>query len=129
MLTGYRDHGHALAREADPGMVMAELFGRTGGYSKGKGGSMHMFDIEHYFYGGYGIGGGQIPLGAGIAFASRDRNEDRITLCFFGDAAANQGAFHEPLNMASMGKLPRLFFCENNRSAIGTPFERASAQP
>ena len=128
MLTGYRDHGHALARDANPGMVMAELFGRTGGYSKGKGGSMHLFDIEHYFYGGYGIVGGQIPLAAGMAFASRYRSEDRITLCFFGDAAANQGSFHETLNMASKWKLPVLYICENNRYGMGTAFERVSAE-
>ena len=128
MLTGYRDHGHALARDAHAGMVMAELFGRTGGYSKGKGGSMHLFDIEHYFYGGYGIVGGQIPLAAGMAFASRYRNDDRITLCFFGDAAANQGSFHETLNMASKWKLPVLYICENNRYGMGTAFERVSAE-
>jgi len=128
MLTGYRDHGHALARDGNPGIVMAELFGRTGGYSKGKGGSMHLFDIEHYFYGGYGIVGGQIPLAAGMAFASRYRSEDRITLCFFGDAAANQGSFHETLNMASKWKLPVLYICENNRYGMGTAFERVSAE-
>ncbi len=92
MLSAYRDHGQPLARGSDAGMVMAELFGRGTGYSKGKGGSMHIFDIEHHFYGGYGIVGGQIPLAAGMAFASRYRNEDRVTVCFFGDAAANQGA-------------------------------------
>src|ERR1700704_2940411 len=101
MLAHYREHGHALARDADPGMAMAELFGRGTGYSKGKGGSMHLFDIEHHFYGGYGIVGGQIPLAAGMAFASRYRNEDRVTACFFGEAASNQGSFHETLNMAA----------------------------
>jgi pyruvate dehydrogenase E1 component alpha subunit len=127
MLSGYRDHGQPLARGSDPGMVMAELFGRTGGYSKGKGGSMHIFDIEHHFYGGYGIVGGQIPLAAGMAFASRYRNEDRITVCYFGDAAANQGAFHETLNMASKWKLPVLYICENNRYGMGTAIARTSA--
>src|SRR5215813_3866588 len=128
MLTGYRDHGHALARDAHAGMVMAELFGRTGGYSKGKGGSMHMFDIEHYFYGGWGIVGGEIPLATGQGFASRYRGENRITLCFFGDAAANQGAFHESLNMASKWKLPIVYICENNRYGMGTDIARVSAE-
>src|SRR5260370_1213644 len=108
---------------------MAELFGRTGGYSKGKGGAMHMFDMEHCFYGGYGIVGRQIPLGAGMAFASRYRNEDRITLCFFGDAAASEVSVHETLKMASKWKLPVLFICENNRYGMGTAFERVSAEP
>lgn len=129
MLTAYREHGHALARGADPGMVMAELFGRDGGYSKGKGGSMHIFDIEHYFYGGYGIVGGQIPLAAGMAFASRYRNEDRVTVCFFGDAAANQGSFHETLNMAAKWKLPVIYVCENNRYGMGTALDRVTAVP
>ena len=129
MLSGYRDHAQPLARGSDPGMVMAELFGRTGGYSKGKGGSMHIFDIEHHFYGGYGIVGGQIPLAAGMAFASRYRNEDRITVCYFGDAAANQGAFHETFNMAAKWKLPVLYVCENNRYGMGTAIARVSAEP
>ncbi len=123
----YREHGHALARGADPGMVMAELFGRGAGYSKGKGGSMHLFDVEHYFYGGYGIVGGQIPLGTGMAFASKYRGEDRITLCFFGEAAANQGSFHESLNMASKWKLPIVYVVENNRYGMGTAIERVAA--
>lgn len=127
MIAAYREHGHALAREADPGMVMAELFGRTGGYSKGKGGSMHIFDIEHHFYGGYGIVGGQIPLATGQAFASRYRNEDRVTVCFFGEAAANQGSFHESLNMASKWKLPVIYLCENNRYGMGTAITRVAA--
>ena len=127
MLAAYREHGHALARGADPGRVMAELFGRGNGYSKGKGGSMHIFDIEHHFYGGYGIVGGQIPLAAGMAFASRYRNEDRVTLCYFGEAAANQGAFHESLNMAAKWKLPVVYICENNRYGMGTAITRTSA--
>jgi pyruvate dehydrogenase E1 component alpha subunit len=126
-LAAYREHAHALARGADPGMVMAELCGRGTGYSKGKGGSMHIFDIEHHFYGGYGIVGGQIPLAAGMAFASRYRNEDRVTVCFFGEAAANQGSFHETLNMASKWKLPVLYICENNRYGMGTAFNRVAA--
>ncbi len=129
MLAAYREHGHALARGSDPGMVMAELFGRTGGYSKGKGGSMHIFDIEHHFYGGYGIVGGQIPLATGMAYASRYRNEDRVTLCFFGEAAANQGSFHESLNMASKWKLPVIYICENNRYGMGTAISRTAAVP
>ncbi|ATB27120.1 pyruvate dehydrogenase (acetyl-transferring) E1 component subunit alpha [Melittangium boletus] len=129
MLSGYRDHAQPLARGSHAGMIMAELFGRTGGYSKGKGGSMHVFDIEHHFYGGYGIVGGQIPLAAGMAFASRYRNEDRITVCYFGDAAANQGAFHETFNMAAKWKLPVLYICENNRYGMGTAIARVSAEP
>nr|WP_255525163.1 pyruvate dehydrogenase (acetyl-transferring) E1 component subunit alpha [Corallococcus soli] len=129
MLSAYRDHGQPLARGSDAGMVMAELFGRGSGYSKGKGGSMHIFDIEHHFYGGYGIVGGQIPLAAGMAFAARYRNEDRVTVCFFGDAAANQGAFHETFNMAQKWKLPVIYICENNRYGMGTAIARTSAVP
>jgi pyruvate dehydrogenase E1 component alpha subunit len=129
MMTGYRDHAHPIARGADPRMIMAELFGRYGGYSKGRGGSMHMFDIEHHFYGGYGIVGGQIPLAAGMAFASRYRNEKRVTVCFFGDAAANQGSFHETFNMAAKWKLPVIYVVENNRYGMGTDIRRVSAEP
>ena len=129
MIAGYREHGHALARGSHPGMVMAELFGRGTGYSKGKGGSMHIFDIENHFYGGYGIVGGQIPLATGQGFASRYRDDGRVTLCFFGEAAANQGAFHESLNMASKWKLPVIYICENNRYGMGTAVERVSAVP
>lgn len=127
LITAYRDHGYALTRGADVGMVMAELFGRGTGYSKGKGGSMHIYDIEHNCLGGYGIVGGQIPLAAGTAFASRYRNEDRLTVCYFGDAAANQGSFHETLNMAAKWRLPVLFLCENNRYGMGTAMARVSA--
>ena len=127
MLAAYRDHGYPLARGSHAGMVMAELFGRDGGYSKGKGGSMHIFDIEKHFYGGYGIVGGQIPLAAGMAYASRYRNEDRVTVCFFGEAAANQGSFHETLNMASKWKLPVIYICENNRYGMGTAIVRTAA--
>ncbi|HXX29491.1 MAG TPA: pyruvate dehydrogenase (acetyl-transferring) E1 component subunit alpha [Myxococcaceae bacterium] len=129
ILSAYRDHGYALTRGADPGMVLAELFGRATGYSKGKGGSMHIYDIEHHVLGGYGIVGGQIPLAAGTAFASRYRNEDRITVCYFGEAAANQGSFHETLNMAGKWKLPVIFLCENNRYGMGTAMDRVSAVP
>jgi pyruvate dehydrogenase E1 component alpha subunit len=127
VIAAYREHGHALARGADPGMVMAELFGRSAGYSKGKGGSMHIFDIEHWFYGGYGIVGGQIPLAAGMGFASRYRDEKRVVVCFFGDAAANQGSFHESLNMASKWKLPVIYLCENNKYGMGTDIHRVAA--
>jgi pyruvate dehydrogenase E1 component alpha subunit len=129
MISGYREHGHALARGGDPGMIMAELFGRDGGYSKGKGGSMHIIDIEHYFFGGYGIVGGQIPLATGMGWKSRYCNEDRVTLCFFGEAAANQGAFHESFNMASKWKLPVIYICENNGYGMGTAVHRVSAEP
>lgn len=127
LITAYRDHGYALTRGADVGMVMAELFGRGTGYSKGKGGSMHLYDIEHNVLGGYGIVGGQIPLAAGTAFASRYRNEDRLTVCYFGDAASNQGSFHETLNMAAKWRLPVIFLCENNRYGMGTAMDRVSA--
>lgn len=129
VMTGYRDHVHPLVRGSDAGMLMAELFGKDTGYSKGKGGSMHFFDIEHAFYGGYGIVGGQIPLAAGMAFASRYRNQDNITVCSFGDAAANQGAFHETFNMASKWKLPVLYIVENNKYGMGTDIARVSAEP
>ncbi len=129
VMTGYRDHVHPLVRGADAGMLMAELYGRDGGYSKGKGGSMHFFDIEHGFYGGYGIVGGQIPLAAGMAFASKYRNEDRVTVCSFGDAAANQGALHETFNMAVKWKLPVLYVVEQNKYGMGTDIARVSSIP
>jgi len=129
VMTGYRDHVHPLIRGADAGMLYAELFGRDGGYSKGKGGSMHLIDVEHRFFGGYGIVGGQIPLAAGMAFASKYRNEDRVTVCSFGDAAANQGAFHETFNMAAKWKLPVLYIVENNKYGMGTDISRVSAEP
>ena len=128
-LGAYRDHAYPLTRGADPGMVMAELFGRATGYCKGKGGSMHIFDVEHFVLGGYGIVGGQIPLAAGLAFASKYRNDGRVTVCYFGEAAANQGAFHETLNMASKWALPVIFLCENNRYGMGTAFARVSPMP
>jgi pyruvate dehydrogenase E1 component alpha subunit len=129
LMTGYRDHAHPLMRGAHPGMVMAELFARGQGYSKGKGGSMHLYDVEHYYFGGYGIVGGQIPLAAGMAFASKYRNEGRVAVCFFGDAAANQGSFHETFNMAAKWKLPVIYVCENNRYGMGTDIARVSGQP
>jgi pyruvate dehydrogenase E1 component alpha subunit len=129
VMTGYRDHVHPLVRGADAGMLMAELFGKDTGYSKGKGGSMHFFDIEHAFYGGYGIVGGQIPLAAGIAFAAKYRNEDKVVVCSFGDAAANQGALLETFNMASKWKLPVIYIVENNKYGMGTEISRVSAEP
>ena len=129
MISGYREHGHVLARGSHPGMMMAELFGRDGGYAKGKGGSMHLFDIEKYFYGGHGIVGGQIPLAAGMGWKSKYCNEDRATICFFGEAASNQGSFHESFNMASKWKLPVIYICENNGYGMGTAVHRVSAEP
>ncbi len=128
-LSGYREHGHALARGTEPGRVMAELFGRSTGTTKGKGGSMHIFDTERRFLGGYGIVGGQIPLGAGMALATKLQGGDQVTLCFFGDAAVNQGVFHETLNMATLWKLPVVFICENNKYGMGTEVSRAAAVP
>jgi len=127
VITSYRDHGHMLARGMDPKGVMAELTGRAGGYSKGKGGSMHMFSTERNFYGGHGIVGAQVPLGNGLAFALRYRGEDRISVTFFGEGAANQGQVYETFNMAALWKLPILFIVENNRYAMGTSVERAKA--
>jgi pyruvate dehydrogenase E1 component alpha subunit len=126
-IDGYREHGHALARGADPKRVMAELFGKAAGYAKGKGGSMHIFDVEHRFMGGYGIVGGQIPLATGIGWASRYRQDGTACVCFFGDAAVNQGAYHESLNMASLWKLPVVYIVENNRYGMGTPIAVSNA--
>lgn len=126
MVTAYRDHAHPLVLGTDPKKVMAELYGRTTGTSKGKGGSMHMFDKERNLFGGHGIVGGQIGLGAGIAFADQYRKEDHVTLCFFGDGAARQGILHESFNMAMIWKLPVIFIVENNKYAMGTSVERTS---
>jgi len=127
IFTSYREHGHALVRGLDPGEIMAELCGKQSGVSKGKGGSMHLFDKRRSFLGGHGIVGGQIPLAAGAAFASKYLKEPRVTLCFFGEAAVNIGSFHESLNLAALWKLPVVFICENNRFGMGTPIERASS--
>ncbi|MCC7534193.1 MAG: pyruvate dehydrogenase (acetyl-transferring) E1 component subunit alpha [Bacteroidia bacterium] len=125
-ITAYRDHAHALALGVSARAVMAELYGKATGCSKGKGGSMHMFSKEHNFFGGHGIVGGQIPLGAGIAFADMYRGEDQVTICSFGDGAARQGALHETFNMAMLWKLPVIFIVENNGYAMGTSLERTT---
>ncbi len=127
VITTYRDHGHMLATGMDPKGVMAELTGRRGGYSKGKGGSMHMFSVEKKFYGGHGIVGANVPLGAGLAFANKYRGNDNVTFCYFGDGAANQGQVYESFNMSKLWKLPVLFIIENNKYAMGTSVERSAA--
>jgi pyruvate dehydrogenase E1 component alpha subunit len=128
VITGYRDHGHMIATGMDPKGVMAELTGRTHGYSKGKGGSMHMFSVDKGFFGGHGIVGAQVPLGTGLAFANRYRGNDNISITYFGDGAANQGQVYESFNMAELWKLPVIYVIENNRYAMGTSIARASAQ-
>ncbi|MFZ2868651.1 pyruvate dehydrogenase (acetyl-transferring) E1 component subunit alpha [Zavarzinia sp.] len=128
VITGYRDHGHMLAAGMDPKGVMAELTGRSGGYSRGKGGSMHMFSKEKQFYGGHGIVGAQVPLGTGIAFAMKYRKTDNVCLAYFGDGAANQGQVYESFNMAELWSLPVIYVIENNQYAMGTAVARASAQ-
>ncbi len=127
-ITGYRDHGHMLACGMDPKGVMAELTGREGGYSKGKGGSMHMFSKEKDFYGGHGIVGAQIPLGVGLAFANRYREEPKVSFTYFGDGAANQGQVFEAMNMAQLWKLPVVFIIENNQYAMGTSVKRSHSE-
>src|ERR1700685_1299509 len=126
VITGYRDHGHMLACGRDPKGVMAELTGRRGGYSKGKGGSMHMFSVEKGFYGGPGIVGAPVLLGTGIAFANRYRSSGKVCLTYFGDGAANQGQVYESFNMAELWKLPVVYVIENNRYAMRTAVTRAS---
>ncbi len=127
IITTYRDHGQALARGMTPRAVMSELFGRQDGCARGKGGSMHMFDKQLGFLGGHGIVGGHIPIAAGVGFAIKYRGGDQVIVCFMGEAAVNNGAFHEALNMAGLWKLPCLFVIENNRYGMGTAIERASA--
>ena len=128
-VTSYRDHGHMLACGMDPKGVMAELTGREGGYSKGKGGSMHMFSKEKNFYGGHGIVAAQVPLGAGLAFANKYRGNDNVSFAYFGDGAANQGQVYETFNMASLWQLPCIFVIENNQYAMGTSLQRGSSTP
>src|SRR5947209_9679480 len=125
VLTSYREHGQAIAKGITPDAIMAELYGKAAGCSGGKGGSMHMFDKDVNFLGGHAIVGGQIPLATGVAFASKYKGTDQVTLCFFGEAAVNQGAFHESLNMAQLWKLPCIYICENNQYGMGTSLERA----
>lgn len=127
VLTAYRDHGHALACGMNPKAAMAELFGKATGCSKGKGGSMHMFDAEKHMLGGNGIVGGHIPVAAGVAMKIKYLEEGGVVLCYFGDGAIHQGAFHETINMAKIWKLPILFICENNQYGMGTDFRRVSA--
>ena len=128
-ITSYRDHGHMLACGMDPNGVMAELTGREGGYSKGKGGSMHMFSKEKHFYGGHGIVAAQVPLGAGLAFADKYKGNDRVTFAYFGDGAANQGQVYEAYNMAELWNLPVIFVIENNQYAMGTSVKRSTHSP
>src|SRR5215510_4693821 len=125
VVTSYREHGQALAKGMSPNAIMAELYGKATGCSHGKGGSMHLFDTSLNFLGGHAIVGGQIPLGTGLAFASKYKGTDQVTLVFFGEAAVNQGAFHESLNMAQLWKLPCIYICENNQYGMGTSLERA----
>src|SRR5215210_4403929 len=127
LITAYRDHAHALGRGTSAAACMAELFGKVTGCSKGLGGSMHYFDKERHMYGGHAIVGAHVPLACGLAFACKYREEDRVTLCFFGDGAINQGAFHEALNLAGLYKLPVIFICENNLFAMGTSVERSTS--
>jgi pyruvate dehydrogenase E1 component alpha subunit len=127
VITSYRDHGHMLACGMDAKGVMAELTGRRGGYSKGKGGSMHMFSREKGFYGGHGIVGGQVPLGTGLAFAHKYRGDGKVTMCYLGDGAINQGQVYESFNMAALWKLPVVYVIENNKYAMGTSVQRSSA--
>ncbi len=126
-ISAYRDHGHILAMGGDPNAVMAELFGKATGCSKGKGGSMHLFDVEKGYYGGHGIVAGQVPVATGMAFAAKYRKEDRVVLCSMGEGTVHQGAFHESLNLAKLWRLPVIYMIENNRYGMGTPLERASA--
>src|SRR5437016_9092990 len=125
VITSYREHGQAIAKGISPDAVMAELYGKATGCSHGKGGSMHLFDAKLNFLGGHAIVGGQIPLATGVAFASKYKETDQVTVCFFGEAAVNQGAFHESLNMAQLWKLPCIYICENNKYGMGTSLERA----
>jgi pyruvate dehydrogenase E1 component alpha subunit len=125
VLTSYREHGQAIAKGVSPEEIMAELYGKAGGCSAGKGGSMHLFDADVNFLGGHAIVGGQIPLATGVAFAAKYKGTDRVALCFFGEAAVNQGAFHESLNLAQLWRIPCIYICENNQYGMGTSLKRA----
>ena len=127
IITSYRDHGHMIAAGMDPGGVMAELLGRSDGYSKGKGGSMHMFSIENKFYGGHGIVGAQVPIGTGLGFAHKYKSDGGVCITYYGDGAANQGQVYESFNMAALWNLPVVYVIENNRYGMGTSVSRASA--
>lgn len=127
VLTAYRDHGHALACGMDPKALMAELYGKSTGCSRGKGGSMHLFDVDKHMYGGNGIVGGHIPVATGVAFKLDYNQEDGVVLCYFGDGAIHQGAFHESLNLARIWNLPIVYICENNQYGMGTDFRRVSS--
>ena len=127
VITAYRDHGHALAVGTDPKVLMAELFGKITGCSRGKGGSMHLFDVSRNFLGGHGIVGAHIPLATGVGLKLKYMEEDGVILCFFGDGAIHQGAFHECLNMARVWELPVVYICENNQYGMGTDYRRVSA--
>lgn len=127
VIGAYRDHGHALACGMDPNTIMAELYGKATGCSGGKGGSMHLYDAEKHMLGGNGIVGGQIPVATGVALKIRNRKEDGVVLCYFGDGAIHQGSFHEAMNIAKIYKLPVIFICENNQYGMGTDFRRVSA--
>jgi pyruvate dehydrogenase E1 component alpha subunit len=129
IVSSYREHGHALARGLDPKELMAELYGRVTGVSHGKGGSMHLFDVEKGFLGGYAIVAGQMPIAVGLGYAAKQQNSGGVSMCFFGDGAVNEGEFHEALNMASLWKTPTVFICENNLYGMGTALTRASAVP
>ena len=129
VITSYRDHGHMLSCGMDPKGVMAELTGKKDGYSKGKGGSMHMFSKSEDFYGGHGIVAAQVPIGAGLAFANKYKNNQSVCFTYYGDGAANQGQIYEAFNMASLWKLPVVFIIENNQYAMGTSIDRASSTP
>ena len=128
VIGSYRDHGYYIARGGDPGKCMAELFGHSNGCCKGKGGSMHLFDWDINFMGGYAIVGGMCPIATGLGLAAQRQGQDRVVVCFFGDGATNQGAYHEALNMAGLYRAPVVWVCENNQYAIGTSLQRSSAQ-
>ena len=129
IVTTYREHGHALARGVPMGAVMAEMFGKANGCSRGRGGSMHLFDASRRFYGGYAIVSGGLPIAVGLALADKMQNLPRVTACFFGDGAVAEGEFHESMNLAALWKLPVLFLCENNLYAMGTALARHQSQP